>query len=146
MDCPLFFGSFGLSKQHGARGGGTRRDIMRIKVTSVFGNEYEAYLTPEYDCELKEIDDSRYVSKRDKEGEEIVSYRGKDFDRMKKNAELVLRSREFKNELQKMVEKGEIEKENFSDNMALYTGIADEDLKTIQKEFSRQSEENISNG
>lgn len=45
-----------------------------------------------------------------------------------------------------MVEKGEIEKENFSDNMALYMGIADEDLKTIQKEFSRQSEENISNG
>ena len=45
-----------------------------------------------------------------------------------------------------MVEKGEIEKENFSDNMGLYLGIEDEDLKTIQKEFSRQSEENISNG
>lgn len=71
---------------YGARAWGTRRDIIRITVTSVFGNEYEAYLTPEYDCELKEIEDSRYVSKRDKEGEEIVSHRGKDFDRMRKNA------------------------------------------------------------
>ena len=67
-------------------------------------------------------------------------------DCINKNAELFLRSREFKNELQKMVEKGEIEKENFSDNMALYMGIADEDLKTRQKEFNRKSEENISNG
>jgi len=131
---------------YGARGGGTRSDIIRITVTSVFGNEYEAYLTPEYDYELKEIKDSRHVSKSYKEGEEIVSYGGKDFDRMKKNAELVLRSSEFKDGIRKMVEKGEIEKENFSDNMALYMGIADEDLKTIQKEVSRQSEENISNG
>lgn len=45
-----------------------------------------------------------------------------------------------------MVEKGEIEKENFSDNMALYMGIADEDLKTNQREFSREREKNISNG
>ena len=119
---------------------------MRIKVTSVFGNEYEAFLTPDYDCERKEIEDQRYESKHSKEGEEIVSHGGKDFCRMKKNAELVLRSREFKDGIRKMVEKGEIEKENLSDNMALYMGIADEDLKTIQKEFSRQSEENISNG
>ena len=69
---------------YGARGGGTRRGVIRIKVTSVFGNEYEAYLTPEYDCELREIEDSRYVSKRDKEREEIASHRGKDFDKMKK--------------------------------------------------------------
>jgi hypothetical protein len=131
---------------YGPRGGGTSRDVMRIKVTSVFGNEYEAFLTPDYDCERKEIEDSRYVSKHSKEGEEIVSHGGKDFDGMKKNAELVLRSREFKEGIRKMVEKGEMEKENFSDDMGLYLGIEDEDMKTIRKEFSRQSEENISNG
>lgn len=115
-----------------------KRDIIKISVTSVFGNLYETYLIPDGKGELEPFESyigdalPKGVWKPYKDGE-IIGTRTKDFETMKKNAELVLKNREFKDEFNKLVAQDEIKREMFTEDMTYMLGFSSNDERNAVK-------------